>query len=260
VSTDTLTCPSCGSEVPNSALLCPQCGRPNVSTAFAGTYSTPQSPQPQPGVGLAAQPPAPAPSSLAGDTEGQHWSNGTPGPASAREDASNPTSSLPESLRPGSFYAAPTNKPQEPNQPPIAAPNPTPRSSTPALDGRSPGPQPTYRPRQDQGQPMYVRPRAPFDLNQRPQQSQPGYGLWDQNQASYDRSRGQSGRGTPGTTRIDPNVAIAVGVFLTIIGAFFLLDLMLGSPGAGLNIACFLAVLGFVAVLWQASKASGRRR
>ena len=176
MSTETLTCQSCGSQVPVSALLCPNCGRPNISTAFAGTYSAPQAPQPQDGTPPAGQPatrepqsagathapsapagptsptptpaptpPAPAPGSMGAATAAaQQWSATTTGPTSAREGATTAPSSLPESLRPGPMYAGPNSQPQESGQPPVTIHHPAPQPDTPTAGGRPPGPQATH--------------------------------------------------------------------------------------------------------------------
>jgi hypothetical protein len=144
---ETVTCPQCGNSVPTSALLCPKCGRPNISTAFAGTYSA------TPGSGALA----PAPAEPAAQTV-----------VPAKESGHSPRSELPVSLQPSTPFVL---------SPPANSTAPAPDSSPQTFVSGSPPPPQPDRTVSDEP-PVQVRhiPDPSFEAARHQQQStRPGH-------------------------------------------------------------------------------------
>jgi hypothetical protein len=237
MSTQMLTCPSCGGEVAASALLCPKCGRPNVSTAFAGQYPPPP---------VAAQPEQ-QPGKLGGSTS-PSLEAGSASPESKPE--------LPASLRPGTLYTGPSAGAGEPESGVRSGPLPAPQSHSGVGDYRSTGSAGAggvmpAQVRHDREETMRVRQREMFDAG-RPAQPRPGYP--SRGRSAY---AGTQGRSAPRRTSVQPAPWLA-GMIITAL-FFGGLTWFLGSGNLA-ALACMIPlVAGYAALLWGQLASRGRR-
>ncbi|MFL5733720.1 MAG: zinc-ribbon domain-containing protein [Chloroflexia bacterium] len=257
-----LICPSCGSEVDAGALLCPKCGRPNISTAFAGEYSTPGAQtarEMERGVEQSIIPLAPSDATPTGGLQPTPATTLSPAqPGGGIEDTltagtASPvyTPGLPASLRPGTLYASSNVMVKEVEQEAGSGPLPAPQAHATVGGQQTQGsglPAPT---RHDREQTLRVRQRETFDVSG-PTQPQQGYGAGDR--GSTGGTRGWSRSRKTGTQPVPSYTGIlfAAACFLGL--TFFL------AVSNFRGLACILPlVAGYLAILWwRASSSRGR--